>query len=96
MERAVIYLQQRVSESLECFINNSENYIQDVKQNYKIVDIIIDSYRDNSNLYNFVNDPPNDFDLLILDITLEDQFDQMLISELARARNFAINYIKRE
>lgn len=96
MERVVIYLQQRVSESLENFIKNIENHLEDIKQKYIIVDIIIDSYRDNSNLYNFVNNPPEDFDSLILEIIPEDHFDQMLLSELARARNFAINYITRK
>jgi hypothetical protein len=88
METAVIYFRQKANEPINDFIKSIENSKSILKKSYEIVAVIADSHNDSSQLYSFINSPPHNIDVIILD-SITDDFDQRLISEIARIENFS-------
>jgi hypothetical protein len=94
MENAVIYLRQNEKESIDDFIKSIENSRNILKSRYEIIAIIGDFYNDRSQLFNFINSPSDNIDVVIFDSIIDD-FDQRLLSEIARIENFRIDFFDR-
>lgn len=96
MNKALIYIRQKENENIKEFLKNSEVYIQSIKKEYTIIAVIADSHNDNSQLYDFVNNPHQEIDFLILDDLIQDPFDRILLNQLAKTEKFRIHYMARE
>jgi len=91
---AVIYYQQKESESIEEAISYINYLIKFMELHHDIKGVFVDSFGSRSEFYDFLNTSLNNVDIIVLEESLNDEFDDKLLTEVARAENIRIDYFK--
>lgn len=78
-------------------LQDSKEVIKEIQKKISTIDgiiigVYIDSYNENENFNLVVNEKLSSIDILYINKFLEDDFEQQLINQLARANGFKVVY----
>ncbi|RFU65119.1 hypothetical protein [Peribacillus glennii] len=96
MLKIVIYYQQKECEMLDHAISFVNKIIGSLQKTHEILGVFFDHYGEREEFYNFINSNPKQVDVIFLTKSLEDEFDQRLLEEFARAEKIQIKFIHDE
>lgn len=95
METAIIYIKQKELESMESLLSSTKTYINKLRDNYIIKNVLLENYNETIQLDKFINMTPKNIDVFIVDHFLQDEFSLIVLNEISNLENFRIKYIKR-
>ncbi|MGM0924043.1 MAG: hypothetical protein ACQEWW_23030 [Bacillota bacterium] len=91
MCKAVLYYRQKENENTDETIRDLNSLVKQLEHHYTIKGVYIDRFSSHDEFYNLMNSyQREDIDVIILKEPLNDEFDEILLNEIARTENIRL------
>ncbi|MEH6949627.1 hypothetical protein V7068_21820 [Bacillus sp. JJ634] len=94
MKNLVVYYQLKQNESYDIAVENIESVINNLKAKYIIKGVFVDSFENQSELFELLQKPLSEIDYILMESEPADEFTWQLLNELSRTENFEVKYLR--